>query len=74
MFKVFIILLYTIAALAVFALTGHVNWTYGLILAGGNALGGWWGAQAAVKGGERFIRIVLALGIILIALRLFDVF
>ncbi len=73
MHKVFIILLYTIAALSVFAVTGHVNWTYGLILASGNALGGWWGAHAAVKGGERFIRIVLALGIILIALKLFEV-
>ena len=42
-------------------------------LAAGNALGGWWGAFFAVKGGEKFIRIVLGLGIFLIALKLFDV-
>ncbi len=72
--KVFIILIYTIAALSVFSLTGNVNWTYGLVLAAGNALGGWWGAHFAVKGGEKFIRIILGLGIFLIALKLFNIF
>ena len=74
MHKVFIILIYTIAALLVFSLTGNVNWTYGLVLAAGNALGGWWGAHFAVKGGEKFIRIILGLGILLIALKLFNLF
>jgi uncharacterized membrane protein YfcA len=74
MHKVFIILIYTIAALIVFALTGNVNWPYGLVLAAGNALGGWWGAHFAVKGGEKFIRIILGLGILLIALKLFNIF
>jgi len=74
MHKVFIILIYTIAALAVFAFTGNVNWRFGLVLAAGNALGGWWGAHFAVKGGEKFIRIVLSVGILLIALKLFNAF
>jgi uncharacterized membrane protein YfcA len=74
MHKVFIILIYTIAALAVFTVTGNVNWQFGLVLAAGNALGGWWGAQAAFKGGEKFIRIILGFGILLIALKLFEVF
>ncbi len=74
MHKVFIILIYTIAALAVFAFTGNVNWRFGLVLAAGNALGGWWGAHFAVKGGEKFIRIVLGAGILLIALKLFNAF
>ncbi|MFA9453672.1 MAG: sulfite exporter TauE/SafE family protein [Candidatus Aminicenantaceae bacterium] len=74
MHKVFIILIYTIAALAVFAFTGNVNWHFGLVLAAGNALGGWWGAHFAVKGGEKFIRIVLSVGILLIALKLFNAF
>jgi uncharacterized membrane protein YfcA len=74
MHKVFIILIYTLAALAVFSLSGNVNWIYGLILAGGNGLGGWWGAHAAVKGGEKFIRIILILAILIIILKLFNLF
>lgn len=74
MHKVFIVMIYTFPALLVFASTGNVNWIYGLVLAGGNALGGWWGAHAAVKGGERVIRLVLALAITIMALKLFDIF
>jgi len=71
MHKVFIILIYTIPALAVFSLTGNVNWKFGLVLAAGNALGGWWGAHAAVKGGEKVIRIILAVAITIMAGKLF---
>ncbi|MBS3817933.1 sulfite exporter TauE/SafE family protein [bacterium] len=74
MHKVFIILIYTIPALMIFTLTSHVNWTYGLILAGGNSLGAWWGAHAAVKGGEKVIRIVLAAAITIMALKLLGLF
>lgn len=74
MHKVFIILIYTIPALLVFTLTGHVNWLFGLVLAAGNALGGWWGAKAAVKGGEKIIRIILAVAILIMALKLFGLF
>jgi hypothetical protein len=74
MHKVFIVLIYTFPALLVFAFTGNVNWGYGLVLAAGNALGGWWGAHAAVKGGERVIRIILAVAITIMAFKLFGLF
>ncbi len=74
MHKVFIILLYTLPALVIFTITGNVNWKYGLALASGNALGGWWGAHAAVKGGEKIIRIILAVSISIMALKLFGLF
>lgn len=74
MHKVFIILIYTLPALLIFTLTGHVNWTYGLILAAGNSLGAWWGAHAAVKGGENVIRIILAVAITIMAFKLFGLF
>jgi len=70
MHKVFIVLIYTFPALLVFSLTGNVNWKFGLILAAGNALGGWFGAHAAVKGGEKVIRIILAIAISIMAIRL----
>ncbi len=71
MHKVFIILVYTVPALLVFILTGNVVWKYGLVLAAGNSIGGWWGARAVVKGGEKFIRIVLAITISIMAVKLF---
>lgn len=70
MHKVFIILIYTLPALLIFTITGNVNWKFGLVLAAGNALGGWWGAHAAVKGGEKIIRIILAIIIAIMAFRL----
>ncbi len=72
--KVLIILVYTIPALIIFAWSGHVNWSFGLSLALGNAFGAWWGARVAVRGGDRVIRIVLSLAIILMALKLFGVY
>lgn len=74
MHKVFIILIYTLPALVIFAWTGNINLKLGLILAAGNALGGWWGVRAAVKGGEKAIRIILAAAIIIMSLKLFGVF
>ncbi len=74
MHKVFIVLIYTLPALAIFLYTGNVNWKYGLILAAGNGLGGWWGAHAAVKGGEKIIRIILAVAILIMAAKLFEIF
>lgn len=74
MHKVFIILIYTIPAFVIFLYTGNVNWKYGLILAAGNGIGGWWGARAAVKGGEKVIRIILAVAIIIMAAKLFNLF
>ncbi len=74
MHKVFIILIYTLPALLIFMWTDNVNWEYGLALAAGNAFGGWWGAHVAVKGGERVIRIILAVAISIMALKLFRLF
>lgn len=74
MHKVFIILVYTLPALLVFVKTGNVIWRYGLILGAGSAFGAWWGAHAAVKGGERFIRIILAVAIIIMAAKLLRLF
>ncbi|MFC2169257.1 sulfite exporter TauE/SafE family protein [Acidobacteriota bacterium] len=74
MHKVFIVLIYTLPALLVFTLTGNVNWKYGLALAAGMAFGAWWGAHAAVKGGERTIRIVLSIAITIMAFKLFGLY
>lgn len=74
MHKVFIVFIYTIPAIAVFALTDNINWLYGLILAGGMGLGAWFGARIAVKGGDKVIRYILAIAILIMALKLLNVF
>ena len=71
--KVFIILLYTIPALLIFILTDNVHWKYGLILAAGNGIGGWISARISVKKGESYIRIILAIAIIIMAYKLIQI-
>lgn len=68
--KVFIIMTYTIPALIIFAITGNVNWFYGLSLAGGMSLGAWWSAKLAVKKGERIIKVILGIAIVIMAAKL----
>lgn len=74
MHKVFVVLIYTIPALIIFIVTDNVNWFLGLSLAAGNALGGWWGAKMSVKKGEGFIKGVLIIAILIMALKLLNFF
>ena len=59
MHKVFIVLIYTAFALAVFASRVELVWVAGLFLAIGNAAGGWLGAHTSVRKGDRWIRMAL---------------
>ena len=59
MHKVFIVLVYTVVALVVFASQLQLLWLVGLSLAAGNAIGGWLGARTTTLKGETGVRIVL---------------
>jgi len=59
MHKVFVVLVFTIVALAVFASQLELLWWTGLGLAVGNSIGGWLGAHTTVTHGEKLIRRVL---------------
>ena len=72
--KVFIILLYTPIALAIFIIQDQVDFKLGLILAIGNMLGAWIGSKVAVSWGPKFIRWILIIALIGSVLKLFDVF
>jgi len=74
MHKVFVILVYTLPVLGVFLWTNNVQWGYGAVLASGTALGAWRGARAAVRGGERAIRYILAVAVLLMSLKLLELF
>lgn len=57
----------TSVVLPVFIVQGHVRWIPALILAAGLTAGGWIGAHAAVKGGERFIRAGMVVAALLLS-------
>ncbi len=74
MHKLFIIATYTIPAILIFAFTGNVDWIYGITLAAGNSFGGYWGIRLAVKKGEKFIKGILIVAVLIMALKLLKVF
>ncbi|HEX9829813.1 MAG TPA: sulfite exporter TauE/SafE family protein [Bacteroidota bacterium] len=74
MHKVTIVLMYMGPALAIYAWTGNVEWVSGIVLGVGSAVGGWWAANASVKKGEKLIRAVLAVAIVIMAAKLLGVF
>lgn len=70
--KNLVVLIVTIAALAVFILNDQVRWRLGLLLATGTATGAWIAARMAVSRGAGFVRWVLAAIIALSAAALFS--
>lgn len=57
-------------ALAAFLLATRVDWTAGLLMGSGQALGARWGARVALRGGARVIRPVFLTVSVLVATKL----
>lgn len=72
--KVFIVMFYTIPALIIFVITGNVDWIYGISLSAGTGLGAWWSAKVAVRKGEKVIKLVLTIAILIMSLKLLGIF
>jgi uncharacterized protein len=75
--KVFIVLLYTTPALAIFIFHNQVNFKFGFILAVGNMTGAFIGSKVAVSWGPKFVRYILLLAVLFSSLKLlgfFDLF
>ena len=70
-YKLVIILVYMIPAVLIFIMNDKINWTVGLSMAVGNMLGAWIGANINVKKGDKFIRYVLAVAMLIMAIKLF---
>lgn len=68
--KNFIVLVFTIAALAVFVINDQVRWGLGLLLAAGNAGGAWLAARMAIARGARFVRWALMVILVFSAIAL----
>lgn len=59
MHKVFIVAVYTVVALLIFASQLQLLWIIGIALAVGNSIGGYLGTHFSIRSGERMIRLVL---------------
>jgi uncharacterized membrane protein YfcA len=71
--KVFVVLLYTIFALAVFIYNDKVNWQFGLIHSIGNIIGAFIASRYAVTWGANFIRWFIILIIFVTSADLFGI-
>ena len=71
--KVFIVLLYTPFALAIFIFNEQVDYTLGFTLAIGNMLGAFIAARFAVNWGANFVRYILLIVIFGASMKLFGV-
>jgi uncharacterized membrane protein YfcA len=68
--KVFVVLIYTMAALIVFIAEGQINWIYGLVLAVGNSTGAWFASRWSVDKGDKIVQRVLVIAVIALAIKL----
>jgi len=68
--KVFVVLIYSLSAVAIFAYNDIINWKYGLILSIGNAAGGWIMSRWSVKKGDGLVRIFLIIMVTVMAIKL----
>ena len=68
--KVLVALIYTAAALLVFIIQDLIDWKVGLILSIGSATGGWLGSKFSVRKGDLWIKRLLLIAILAMAIKL----
>ncbi len=68
--KVFAAIVYTGVSVAVFAYEAKIVWATGLILAIGHAMGGWYASRWSVKAGEVWIKRVMIVSVLAMAVKL----
>jgi len=68
--KVFSAIVYTVVSVIVFAYEGKIVWLTGFVLAIGHALGGWYASRWSVDKGEKWIKRVMVVSIIAMAIKL----
>lgn len=68
--KVFVIFCYTCIALGIFIFNDLVRWEYGLVLAVGNAIGGWFMSRWSVNIPDKYVRDFLLVTVGALGLKL----
>jgi len=72
--KVFVVTFYMLSSFIVFLINGRVDWVLGLTLSAGNGLGAYLGSNFSVKGGDKWIKVVLTATILFMSAKLFGLF
>lgn len=72
--KVVIVFVYTIPALIIFAVQEYIDLLPGIALSAGTILGAWGSAKYSLKKGEKFVKAILLVSLILISMKLFGLF
>lgn len=70
--KVLVVSIYLLASLVIFIINGRVDWILGITLAIGQGFGGWLGGVLSVSRGEKWIKIILAISVLVMAGSLLD--
>ncbi len=68
--KALIVLVMTLPALYMFAVKGFVNWQAGMFIALGTAIGSWLTSRWSVKINEKYIRLIIASIVVVLAIKL----
>ena len=68
--KVLVIFFYTVVALGIFIMEKQVDWALGVTLAIGNATGAWIGSHWAVEKGDKWIKVVLVVAVLVFSVNL----
>jgi uncharacterized membrane protein YfcA len=63
-----------IPALLIFIYTGNMIWTLGIALAAGTTTGAWWAAKLSVQKGDKFIKTILIIALVVISVKLLGIF
>lgn len=71
MHKVFITMIFTVPAVLMFIFTGNVNWFAAIALSVGMVVGTYIAVKLSLKKGEKFVRIILGVSLLIIAGKLF---
>jgi len=68
--KAVIISIYMGGALAVFIMNDQIDWSVGLTMAVGNALGAWFSSRFSVNKGDKFVKYFLIIAVTVMAIKL----
>ena len=68
--KIVVTGIYTVFAVIIFIINDKMNWEYGLILAFGNAVGGWFSSRWSVNKGDGLVKIFLVIMVVIMAIKL----
>ncbi|WP_421889288.1 sulfite exporter TauE/SafE family protein [Marinoscillum sp.] len=68
--KSFVIVCYTLVALGIFWWEDQIRWDYGLTLAAGNSAGGWVASRWSVGKDDKWIRLILIVTVMGLAVKL----